>query len=202
MSAVRWLRALLPFAVTAGIFALISQRVDWSKVAAHLGPEALPVFGPALLVYIVASLTLDALSLMRTRTEATPFTRWARLKGATYPVNVLHYALGSAALILLLRRRAGLTLADATGTALMIAGLDTVTASLTCMLSYLARHPEQRARILADPALLPSAIEEMMRFESPVAEGSYALGVLAPYFERDCLRPSTPSVSWQPRTTW
>lgn len=54
---------------------------------------------------------------------------------------------------------------------LMIAGLDTVTASLTCMLSYLARHPEQRAKILDDPALLPSAIEEMMRFESPVAEG-------------------------------
>jgi len=54
---------------------------------------------------------------------------------------------------------------------LMIAGLDTVTASLACFLSYLARHPEQRARIVEKPEILPSAIEELMRFESPVAEG-------------------------------
>lgn len=54
---------------------------------------------------------------------------------------------------------------------LMIAGLDTVAASLACMLSYLARHPGQRARILANPEILPTAVEELMRFESPVAEG-------------------------------
>jgi cytochrome P450 len=54
---------------------------------------------------------------------------------------------------------------------LMIAGLDTVAASLSCFLSYLARHPAQRARIVADPQLIPSAVEELMRFESPVADG-------------------------------
>ena len=54
---------------------------------------------------------------------------------------------------------------------LMIAGLDTVAASLACMLSYFARHPEQRAEVVADPTLWPSAIEELMRFESPVTEG-------------------------------
>lgn len=54
---------------------------------------------------------------------------------------------------------------------LMIAGLDTVAASLSCFLSYLARHPEQRARIVADPQVIPSAVEELMRFESPVADG-------------------------------
>jgi cytochrome P450 len=54
---------------------------------------------------------------------------------------------------------------------LMIAGLDTVTASLACFLSYLARHPEQRARIIDQPEILPSAVEELMRFESPVSEG-------------------------------
>jgi cytochrome P450 len=55
---------------------------------------------------------------------------------------------------------------------LMIAGLDTVAASLACILSYLARHPDERKRILEDPALWPSAIEELMRFESPVTGGS------------------------------
>jgi cytochrome P450 len=54
---------------------------------------------------------------------------------------------------------------------LMIAGLDTVAASLACMLSYFARHPADRARVVADPSLWPSAIEELMRFESPVTEG-------------------------------
>ena len=54
---------------------------------------------------------------------------------------------------------------------LMIAGLDTVAASLACFLSYFARFPDQRARVIADPSLWPSAIEELMRYESPVTEG-------------------------------
>ena len=54
---------------------------------------------------------------------------------------------------------------------LMIAGLDTVAASLACFLSYFARHPEHRARIVAEPELTRSAVEELMRFESPVTEG-------------------------------
>lgn len=54
---------------------------------------------------------------------------------------------------------------------LMIAGLDTVAASLSCILAHLARHPDLRRAITADPALWPSAIEELMRFESPVTQG-------------------------------
>lgn len=49
-----------------------------------------------------------------------------------------------------------------------LAGLDTVTASLDCMLSYLAQHPEHRKQLVEDPARIPHAIEEMMRWESPV----------------------------------
>lgn len=51
---------------------------------------------------------------------------------------------------------------------LLIAGLDTVTATLGCGISYLAQHPEQRSRLVDDPALIPGAIEELMRWESPV----------------------------------
>ena len=54
---------------------------------------------------------------------------------------------------------------------LMIAGLDTVAASLACFLSYLARHDDDRRRLTADPTLWPGAIEELLRFESPVTEG-------------------------------
>ena len=50
-----------------------------------------------------------------------------------------------------------------------LAGLDTVTASLDCFVAYLAQHPEHRQQIVDDPALIPSAIEEMLRWESPVS---------------------------------
>ena len=49
-----------------------------------------------------------------------------------------------------------------------LAGLDTVTASLDCMLAYLAQHPEKRQQLVDDPSLIQHAVEEMLRWESPV----------------------------------
>jgi cytochrome P450 len=54
---------------------------------------------------------------------------------------------------------------------LMIAGLDTVTASLSCMISWLGRHPAERQRLVDDPSRVPAAVEELMRYESPVQWG-------------------------------
>jgi cytochrome P450 len=54
---------------------------------------------------------------------------------------------------------------------LMFAGLDTVTSSLTCILGWLGQHPEERDRLVADRSLLPAAIEEIIRYESPVPSG-------------------------------
>jgi cytochrome P450 len=50
----------------------------------------------------------------------------------------------------------------------LIAGLDTVTATLDCMFSFLAQHPEQRQQLVEDPSVIPNAIEEMLRWETPV----------------------------------
>jgi cytochrome P450 len=50
----------------------------------------------------------------------------------------------------------------------LIAGLDTVTASLDCFFAYLCQHPEQRRRLVDDPAVIPSAVEELLRWETPV----------------------------------
>lgn len=49
-----------------------------------------------------------------------------------------------------------------------IAGLDTVTSSLDCFISFLAQNPEHREQLIKDPSMIPHAIEEMLRFESPV----------------------------------
>jgi cytochrome P450 len=51
---------------------------------------------------------------------------------------------------------------------LLLGGLDTVTATLDCMIAYLARHPEERARLIADPTLIDGAVEELLRTETPV----------------------------------
>ncbi len=50
----------------------------------------------------------------------------------------------------------------------ILAGLDTVTDSLECFMSYLARHPDQRQRIVDDPSIIPSTVEELLRWETPV----------------------------------
>jgi cytochrome P450 len=51
---------------------------------------------------------------------------------------------------------------------LLLGGLDTVTATLDCMIAYLARHPERRRAVVADPELMNAAIEELLRHQSPV----------------------------------
>jgi cytochrome P450 len=63
-----------------------------------------------------------------------------------------------------------LTHAELLGTChlLMLGGLDTVTATLDCMITYLARHPERRQAILNDPELIPVAVEELLRHQTPV----------------------------------
>jgi cytochrome P450 len=50
----------------------------------------------------------------------------------------------------------------------LIAGLDTVTATLDCMFSFLAQHPDHRLQLVEEPALIPNAIEELLRWETPV----------------------------------
>ncbi len=50
-----------------------------------------------------------------------------------------------------------------------LAGLDTVTASLDCFISFLAQHDEHRRLLVDDPASIPHAVEEMLRWETPVA---------------------------------
>src|SRR5205814_2158554 len=52
----------------------------------------------------------------------------------------------------------------------LIAGLDTVTDSLTCMYAFLAQHPDHRCQIADDPSIIPAAIEELLRWETPVPQ--------------------------------
>ena len=51
---------------------------------------------------------------------------------------------------------------------LFVAGVDTVTALISNSLLLLAKHPEQRATLVENPAMVPDAIEELVRYESPL----------------------------------
>jgi cytochrome P450 len=51
---------------------------------------------------------------------------------------------------------------------LILAGLDTVTATLGCNVAYLAANPEQRRKLVRRPELIPAAVEELLRWETPV----------------------------------
>ena len=50
----------------------------------------------------------------------------------------------------------------------MIAGIDTTWSAIGFCLLHLATHPEDRRRLIADPSLVPSAVEEFLRAYSPV----------------------------------
>jgi cytochrome P450 len=50
----------------------------------------------------------------------------------------------------------------------LIAGLDTVSDSLTCFYAFLATHPEHRRQLADNPGIIPAAVEELLRWETPV----------------------------------
>jgi cytochrome P450 len=57
---------------------------------------------------------------------------------------------------------------------LFLGGLDTVTSALTFAFAHLATNPADRARIVADPGIIPSAVEEMLRRNAVIMIGRVA----------------------------
>lgn len=130
---VRW---GVPAAVSIAAISYLVRIIDFSNVAAHLTSRAAAILVPALLVYGVWSLAIEAFTLRRilhtTRADFTLITA-ARVKAASYLLALVHYALGAATLTLLLRRRAGVGLAEAVGIVMLIMMFD-----LTMVLSMVA----------------------------------------------------------------
>ena len=57
---------------------------------------------------------------------------------------------------------------------LLIGGLHTVQGSLAWSIVHLVHNPDQRAAIIADPAKIPEAVEEILRFEAAIIPGRRA----------------------------
>jgi cytochrome P450 len=58
---------------------------------------------------------------------------------------------------------------------LLVAGIDTTWSSIGSALWHLATHPDDRRRLVAEPELLPTAVEELLRVYSPVTMGRLAI---------------------------
>ncbi len=54
------------------------------------------------------------------------------------------------------------------------AGLDTVTAQLSISMYHLSTRPDLRDQLVADPSVIPGAVEELMRYDTLVANVRYA----------------------------
>ncbi|BBX03624.1 cytochrome [Mycolicibacterium moriokaense] len=57
---------------------------------------------------------------------------------------------------------------------LLMGGLHTVQGSLAWTVAHLSKNPEQRAALVADPTLVPKAVEEILRIEAAVVPGRRA----------------------------
>lgn len=84
--------------------------------------------------------------------------------------------------LLCLEEEDGLTDAEAIGLCFLfvLAGLDTVTDSLGFGMQRLAQNPDRRQEIVADPAIVPDAVEELVRLDPP-----------APFLPRIATEPTT-----------
>jgi len=112
---VRW---AAPFAITLAALAWVFQRVDFQIVAEQITPGAFGILVPTLLVFGIVALFLEAeclSQLLPATREALDRGTAARIKAASYPLALVHYAIGAGTLAVLLSRRTGRSVADAAG---------------------------------------------------------------------------------------
>jgi hypothetical protein len=86
---------------------------------------------------------------------------------------------------------------------LMVAGIDTTWSSIGSALWHLAQHPEDRARLIAEPELIDSAVEELLRAYSPVTMARYVAEDVdyagCPMHEGDKVLMNFPAANRDPR---
>jgi uncharacterized membrane protein YbhN (UPF0104 family) len=117
--------ALVSIAALGFLFATVDLKEAWSQVTWKVAAVLLP----SLLLYGAVTLVLESWSILRLVLPAPPeFGAWtaARIKCASYLLGIVHYALGAAALTVLLRKRAALSLSRAASIVLLISAADLV----------------------------------------------------------------------------
>jgi len=149
----RHARWVLPLLVSGGLLGFLLVRFDVGRGLDQLTLRSAALLGPVLIAQALVSVWIEGLSLARLLPSGSQLTAWrcARLKAATYPVALVHYALGGGALAILLRRWAG-GLGRAVGVVGLISVMDLGLLMLlaACGAAWLASaEPALRAGVLA-----------------------------------------------------
>lgn len=121
--AVKVLRWLAPFVVTGAALAWVFSRIGLRAVAERVTGDALAILLPVILIFGAFALWIEAECLVRLLPDHRHvFDRWtaARIKAASYPLALLHYAIGAGALAVLLGRRTDRRVADAAGVVALV----------------------------------------------------------------------------------
>jgi len=135
-----WKRAL-PVVGSVASLAWVFTRFDIGAVTDALSWRIVQVLVPSLVLYGAVTLAIESASILRLVAQRPPgFGAWtaARVKSASYLLAIVNYALGGAALTVLLRRRAALGLGEAAGVVLLISTTDLCIVLLLGTLGVLA----------------------------------------------------------------
>lgn len=113
--------------VSIASLAWVFARFDVGNVVDALSWRIVQILVPTLVLYGVVTLGVESASILRLIERKPPgFGAWtaARVKAASYLLAIVNYALGGAALTVLLRRRAALGLGEAASVVLLISLTD------------------------------------------------------------------------------
>jgi len=123
----RALRWFVPFVVSAGLLAWVFSGIPVGDAIRSIDRDVVLRFLGPFVLFNVVSLWIEARCLLlvvrATGHEASLATAF-RIKSASYLLSLLNYFLGAAGLSVLLRRHAGVSLADAAGKVFLITLFD------------------------------------------------------------------------------
>lgn len=127
MTAQKLLQRVVPVVVSIAALTYVFADFD-VRVLSKLSWQIVLVMLPAVLGYGAVTLLIEAVSLMRLIDPPASFTSLtaAKIKSASYLLGILNYALGGAALTILLRRRARLGLGESASVVVLISAVDLV----------------------------------------------------------------------------
>jgi hypothetical protein len=129
MNAKQWIQRGVPAAISIGALAWLFGTIDPDALFGALNWRVVYVLVPSLLAYGAVALLLEANSILwLIDPRPADFGAWtaARIKCASYLLGIVNYALGAAALSVLLQKRAELRLAEAASVVLLIASVDMI----------------------------------------------------------------------------
>ncbi len=135
------LQRVLPAVASVGILVWLLQGIDFGALADALSWRVAGLMTVAMLAYGAVTLWLEVVTITRLlQGEQATLSRWnaARIKSASYLLGMLNYALGGAALSLLLHRRASIPLGRAAGVVILVSSADLIVVLLLAGMSAAA----------------------------------------------------------------